>query len=166
MLRCFALPLLLALACTGSHIPSAKDPHALIECTDRAPRMSEGLDLDNPPESHPASLRPRWARDDAPVELPPATVANAMAAAARWAHEFGYLPCSVQMCGELRRSTPGHVAIYLRFEGAFREIESGTLIVSPEAEVLVELNTFRVTDALRFHSGCAQPPPSASAPAA
>lgn len=138
-----------------SSIPRAKDPDALVECSEGWP---EGVPQPEPytEEQIARAPGPRWVFDGDPVELDSELRARVLSAAESWAHENCYLPCEEQMCGEILSSRlAGHVKLHLRNEGLYRAIEKDDVWWGPEALVLVRIDPMAAVDAIRIHSGCA-----------
>ena len=84
----------------------------------------------------------------APVAMV-ASTANRQAAiklATEWAHDEGYLPCNVKMCGLVARNSLGNLIVHLY---------SPELIIGPDAIVVIGRSMTSVVDAGRWHSGCA-----------
>jgi len=70
-------------------------------------------------------------------------------AATLWASDNGYFPCEYEMCGAVYDHTSKAASVYVTYPK-----DPSVRSIGPEAMVRFQLPSFRVTDQIKWHSGC------------
>lgn len=79
--------------------------------------------------------------------------ARALKAAAQWASDRCYLPCSYEMCGAITSWESGRITVYVTTNELWSKDEK-TFVIAPEAEVVLSESTFKPLEETLWHSGC------------
>ena len=142
-------------ACAG------RDPRAhvlsppLVTCTDSGDEVEVGFDYSQLSPETERGESARWVRDMRPVSHEASVVSAALSVATEWARSECYFPCpQFQMCGEVRKLDDDHASVHLRPDGIYDQMRAGHLVIAPEAQVLVNLDSGETVDSLIHHSGC------------